>query len=151
MLGTGVPDDCRVYIGDRGIQLRDLMYQDLTVDGAEMPDYSPRRVEIRILPSRCFGIVYEVSAVYEAYDGRRHRHLFALPDTMFGTERGGVFVSDLLSGDVLLPDYATVQCVRQLYVQADFCRPVSKDPVYVDLGGMYVRTCRLNPPRNDRR
>jgi hypothetical protein len=138
--GTGVPDDCRLETGHRSPGLRDLIFKDIQTLSYHAETLSPMTSRIRILPSHGQGTVVEIRLKTDGIDGLRLRHMYILPLTVLGTDRGPVSASALKEGDQLLPDYACVTRIRILFVQADFCRPVSQDPVYVDVGGMYVLT-----------
>jgi hypothetical protein len=144
ILGTGVPDDCRIDVGSRATQLRDLLFKEVQAKALHADTLRPLTARIRVLPAHSLGLVYEIGLECESVisSATWHRHIYALPDTVFRTERGPVMTSNLVDGDRFLPDYAEVSGIRRLFVQADFCRPVSASPVYVDVGGMYVLTCK---------
>ena len=138
--GTGVPDDCSIDTGSRCVSLRDLLFRDVQTSALHAETLHPLVSRIRIVPAHSSGIVVELSMEIEGMEGRRRRRIYALPDTVFRCERGSVPAAQVVVGDQLLPDYAEIKRIRTLLVQADFCKPVSQSPVFVDVGGMYVLT-----------
>ena len=120
------------------MHLRDLLHREIAVAAFHSDSFRPVSARIRVVPSRGTGVVVEIFLDWESLLGPCRQHLYMLPGTVVLTERGSLEARDLAVGDVMLPDYAEVRSMRTLFAMADFCRPVCRIPVYVDLAGMYV-------------